>query len=571
MRKYIEDKSIDLVYLDPPFNSNADYNILFREQSGALSSSQIKAFGDTWHWSEESAKAYEEVTSHESQLKNAMEAFYTMLKPSDMLAYLSMMAPRLQEIHRVLKPTGSAYLHVDPTASHYLKLLMDSIFGPENFRNEIVWRNTNFHKSINKYGCVHQTLLFYSKDKDMYFKCGKGPYTKEFVEKNFNEVDERGRYSPYNLKAAGLRSGNSGKSWRGVDPSSTGNHWAIREYSVKKYHELTGDDLDKYANPQEKLDKLEEAGLIHWGKNIPRYKYYLDDADGLDYQDIWAYTSGTTGCVYGDNTAVIDQDVKWLTTYDKERLGFPTQKPLGLLKRIIKSSCPPNGIVLDPFCGCGTTVAAAQELGVKWIGIDITYLAIYVIEKRLCEMTGKVDTPESQAIYDIAGLPESLNDAKRLADLNRFDFQYWIIGLIGADPMPEKRGKDRGIDGIITFRDELGAERIRTKKCIISVKSGHVKSGDIRDLRGTMEREGAVLGRLITLEPPTKDMLTEAATSGFYSSPIYGRFPVIEIYTVKDILDKKELRIPHREGSLLTKTAAFISRRKGGTQARLKI
>lgn len=498
-----------------------------------------------------------------------------MLKPSDMLAYLAMMAPRLVEIHRVLKPTGSVYLHVDPTASHYLKLLMDSVFGPENFRNEIIWRNTNYHKSINKYGNIHQVLLFYSKSKDMYFNCGRGPYNTEYIKDYFKENDERGRFRPHDLRADGLRSGDSGKPWRDYDPSNTGCHWGVRGYSKWKYKELTGEVIPEDINTQEKLDKLDEADLIWWGKKgtakAPQYKIYLKDALGVEYQDIWAYTPGTKGCVYGNDKLGIDEDVKWLTSSDKERLGYPTQKPVGLLKRIINGSCPPDGVVLDPFCGCGTTVAAAQELGIKWVGIDITYLAIYVIEKRLREMTGRVDTTAENASYNIDGLPESLNDARRLAELNRFDFQYWIIGLIGADPMPPKKGKDKGIDGVITFRDELGANNIRTKKCLISVKSGHVKSGDIRDLRGTMKREGAVLGRLVTLEPPTKDMKTEALTDGFYDSPIYGRFPVIEIYTVKDILDKKELRIPHRESSILTKTATFTPRQKSGKQSRLKV
>ena len=340
LQDHIPDESVDLIYLDPPFNSNATYNVLFQEKSGENSVAQITAFEDTWHWGLESEKVYEElVTKGPKRLADLLQAFRTFLGSNDMLAYLTMMAIRLVELHRVLKPTGSIYLHCDPTASHYLKLLIDSVFGPQHFRNEIIWRRTGSNNNAKRFGPLHQIIFFYVKTDEAPFYQPKGPYTKDYIEDFFTEEDERGTYQSVALTGPGRRTGDSGLAWRGYDPTSVGRHWQPASYLYAKYRELTGEDLAQYPL-LERLDKFDEVELIHWGSrgSVPRYKFYLSDAPGVPLQDIWAYQPGTKGCVYGNPEVGIDQDVKWLSTKDKERLGYPTQKPEGILERIIRGS-----------------------------------------------------------------------------------------------------------------------------------------------------------------------------------------------------------------------------------------
>jgi len=512
LRRYIEDESIDLVYLDPPFKSSQNYNVLFEEKNGSKSMAQIKAFEDTWHWSQEAESTYHDIVVGGRKISEVVQAFRDFLGENDMMAYLVMMTPRLIELYRVLKSTGSIYLHCDSVASHYLKILMDAIFGPTNFRNEIIWRRTAYNKSTKRYGPIHQTILFYGKTSDIHFSPQTTPYTKDYVEKYFTQKDDRGRYQSVALTGPGIRTGPSGQSWRGYNPTAVGRHWQPSSYLYDKYKELTGEDLSNYPF-LERLDKLDEVGLIHWGEksSVPRYKYYLSDAPGVPYQDIWAYQPGTDGCIYDNPDIGIDEDVKWLSTQDKERLGYPTQKPEGILERIIKSSCPENGIVLDPFCGCGTTIAVAQKLNRRWIGIDITHLAISLIKHRLndsFELEEKKD-------YNVIGEPTTLSGAKELAKQDPYQFQWWALGLLKARPVEQKKGADKGIDGRLYFFEKPTDNK--PKQIIFSVKSGHVNVSQIRDLRGVVEREKVVIGVFITLNEPTKPMIKEAATAGFYA------------------------------------------------------
>jgi len=569
LQDYVDDELIDLIYLDPPFNSDQDYNVLFAEKNGKNSQSQIKAFEDTWKWGIEAEEAYTETVEQGGRLSQTIRAFRDFLGENDMMAYLSMMAPRLQELHRVLKPTGSIYLHCDPTASHYLKILMDAIFEPINFRNEIIWRSTSNNKSVSKYGTIYQTILFYSKSNQIYFSPQKAPYTKDYILQYFTGEDERGVYRLHDLTGPGIRHGDSGKSWGEYDPTSVGRHWQPASYLYKKYTELTGDDLANYPL-NERLDKLNGINLIGWSDNgYPSYKSYLSDAPGVAYQDVWAYQPGTKGCVYGDDNLCIDQDVKWLSSGDKERLGYPTQKPEGLLERIIKSSCPEGGIVLDPFCGCGTTIAAAHKLGRNWIGIDITYLAISLIKNRMCSTFGDNINFKKGVI----GEPVSLADAESLAKQDPYQFQWWALGKVGARPVEQKKGADKGIDGRIIFFEHKGQKK--PQHIIFSVKSGKTDVGDIRDLRGVLDREKAAIGVLLTLQKPTRPMIKEASSAGFYSfSGIKSEnYPKIQILTIKELLDDRTIKCPpylHAGGNVTHKQAQKFELPKGRRSKQMK-
>jgi len=500
LRDYIPDESVDLVYLDPPFNSNRSYNVLFKQEGGAESEAQLAAFEDTWHWNNTTAALFHEMMATAPANVAAMVgALRGFIGENQMMAYLVMMAARLVELHRVLKPTGSLYLHCDPTASHYLKIVMDAIFGVQNFQNEIVWKRTSAHSSAKKYGPVHDVILFYSKSPSFSWIPQHQPFSDSYLESHYRSKNEQGRtYTLSDLTAMGTRKGSSGQPWRGFDPNSKGNHW---KFTV------------------ERLDELDAEGRIYWPKKDggwPRYIRYLDEVKGIPIQDVW-------------------MDIDPINAQAAERLGYPTQKPVALLERIIQASSNPGDVVLDPFCGCGTTIAAAQKLGRRWIGIDITQLSIALQKNRL-------DTAFPGLQYRVIGEPTSFDDARRLAHEDRFQFQWWALSLIHARPFggetgskTGKKGADKGIDGIITFVDDNSG---KVKRVIVQVKSGKVSSADIRNLVGTIEREGAAIGVFLTLAEPTRDMRTEAATAGFYHAPVWDRnYPRIQLLTVQGLLD----------------------------------
>jgi DNA modification methylase len=377
------DETVDLVYLDPPFNSGQNYSLLFKARNGARSAERVPAFEDTWRWDAAAAAAFHETVETGGRVGDALLAFRQFLGESDLLAYLSMMAPRLVELRRVLKSTGSIYLHCDPTASHYLKMLMDAIFGSENFRNEIIWRRTGAHGPRRSFGPIHDTLLFYSKSSDYFFQVVKRPYMKGHVASRYALEPETGRYKFTSggnvLTGASATGGESGRPWRGFDPSAKNRHWAIPGFLAEQMPaEFAA--LGVLA----KLDALYAAGLVEIrpGAAWPTPVRYLGDEDGHPFGDIWAYQPYTEGAVHGTQEG-IDADVAWMGPTDPERLGYQTQKPLGLLARIIGSSCPPNGLVLDPFCGCGTALVAAQAGARRWIGIDKNHAAIGLVKERL--------------------------------------------------------------------------------------------------------------------------------------------------------------------------------------------
>ena len=396
LRGTIADESVDLIYLDPPFNSQATYNVLFRGASGAQSRAQIEAFDDTCHWGDEAELAFDGVmTGHNSDAAEMLRSMRAFLKENDMMAYLSMMAVRLLELHRVLKPTGSIYLHCDPTASHYLKILMDAIFGVVNYLNEITWKRTTAHSDAKQgrkgFGNVNDILLYYSKSESFKFNPQYAAYTRDYIDAKYPHTDSGGRrYGLGDMTGpGGAAKGNPSYEVMGVR-----RHW---RYSQANMNELIAQGRIVQPSPGA----------------VPRYKRYLDEMFGIPMQNLW-------------------DDIPPINSQAQERLGYPTQKPQALLERILTASSNEGDVVLDPFCGCGTTIHAAQKLKRQWIGIDITHLAISLIEKRLKDAFPGI-------IYEIHGTPKDLEGARHLAARDRYQFQWWAVSLVNAIPFAGKK------------------------------------------------------------------------------------------------------------------------------------
>ncbi|HEV8415675.1 MAG TPA: DNA methyltransferase [Bryobacteraceae bacterium] len=518
LRKHIDSGSVDLVYLDPPFNSNATYNVLFKEKDGTRAASQLQAFEDTWEWDGRAAATFHDVVEHgQPRVSQALQAFRTLIPDSNMLAYLAMMAPRLTELHRVLRPTGSIYLHCDPTASHYLKLLMDAVFGPENFRNEITWKRSSAHSDAKQgrraFGNVADILLYYTKTDDYVFNTQYTPYSEEYLRTTYNNSDPDGRI----WKSSDLT---------GPGGAAKGNP----EYEflgVTRFWRFTKDNMQR----------LLKQGRIYQSKPgaVPRMKHYLDEMPGVPLQNIW-------------------DDIGPIPAQAAERLGYPTQKPEVLLERIIKTSSSEGDIVLDAFCGCGTAIAAAEGLGRKWIGIDVTQAAIVVIkQQRLSKI--------APSTYEVIGEPVTVPDAEALAVQDPYQFQWWAVGKLSAHPIDRKKGRDRGIDGRLDFHDD----HRDTKHVIISVKAGHLLPQYVRELRGVIERENAQIGVLISREKPTQSMKAEAASAGFYVSPWRSKkYPRIQLVTIADLFSSHPIEMPAPEIS------ENISYRKGPKKERAR-
>jgi site-specific DNA-methyltransferase (adenine-specific) len=555
LRESIKDESVDLIYLDPPFNSNATYNVLFKTPKGHQSEAQIEAFDDTWHWGPHAEAAFTDVmTQGNTDVAEVLRALRSVLGENDMMAYLAMMTVRLIELHRVLKPTGSLYLHCDPTASHYLKIVLDQVFGAENFRNEIVWRRTGSHNARRSYGPIHDTILFYSKGNEYTFNIVRRPYMLGHVERRYiRDVSGRLKFNTGGniLTGAGSTGGESGATWKGFDPGAKGRHWAIPGYLAEQMP-ATFEGLGVIA----KLNALYEKGLIEikTGAAWPTPVKYLEQGDGSPIQDIWAAQPYTEGTVYGGynekgepyaSDEVIDADVAWLGPTDPERLGYPTQKPQGLLERIIASSSNEGDLVLDPFCGCGTAVHAAQALRRNWIGIDITHLAVSLIEKRMRDAFPAIK-------FEVHGTPKDLDGARDLAIRDKYQFQWWACSLVNAQPYQgKKKGADTGIDGLIYFQDD---DKV-PKKIVVSVKGGeNVSVAMVRDFAHVIDREKAAIGLFVTLTDPTKNMVTEGVGEGYYTSPLSGaKFPKLQVLTIAGLLSGQEqAKYPRMDAGGLT-------------------
>lgn len=551
LRERTRDNTVDLVYLDPPFNSDATYNILFKTPARRDSEAQTQAFIDSWEWGPSADDAMKDIMRIGGPCAGLVNALYQFMGQSDLMAYLAMMTVRLIELKRVMKPTGSIYLHCDPTAGHYLKIILDAIFGGGKFRSEIVWRRSNAHNKLSKqYGPIHDVILFFTKSDQFHFQPGRTPYMAQYLAKEFRYEDERGRYRVNEIMGPGRRDGDSGMPWRGYNPSARNRHWAISD-ALKR--EIGADQ--KRMNTIEQLEALAAAGNIVFSRtNRPKYKQY--PGEGILYQDIWAFQPGTEGVLY-DAPHGIDQDVKYLDSED-ERIGYPTQKPLGLLRRIVHSSSKEGDVVLDPFCGCGTAIHAAEDLRRQWIGIDVAHAAIQIVEDRLRKHFPTMGV-------DIQGRPESVEDAVALFNISAFQFQGWAAWLAGGQPRGAgeevKRGADRGVDGELYFK----LDATRNGKAVISVKGGvNINPAMVREIEGTRAARGADLGLFVCLRPPTREMQRAADEVGTYRTN-FGNFPRVQIRTIAELLAGNQFSTPPLYD---TQTAAEAMRRSERTTRR---
>lgn len=510
----IGNEAVNLIYLDPPFNSKATYNILYKSPVGA--DSQRKAFEDTWRWEDGAEAAMDAVRISDVRIFRVLQALQGFLSQSDLMAYLAMMTVRLVEMRRVLKPTGSLFLHCDPTASHYLKAILDALFGGENFRNEIIWLRSRNPKGSQhagkKFSPSTDTILYYSKSVDAPFfeDAVRLPLSEEELLEKYSREDEHGRYADGPI----LRSASMGVrpnlvyEYRGFTPPAYG--WRVE---------------------RAKLREIDEAGNLAWSKSgAPRRKLRPADDRGDPVTSFWG-------------------DIPPVNSQAEERIGYPTQKPRALLERIICATTSPGDTVLDPFCGCGTAVHAAERLGRKWIGIDITYLAIQVIEDR-------IKTWLPQAVYEVEGIPKDVFAARQLARLDPHLFQEWAVSKVGGQS--RGRGRDKGIDGEIAFLQ--GAKTYGLG--IVSVKGGkHVGPDAIRVLKSVVAREDADIGVFVCLDEPTQDMRTEAALGGRVELP-GGSRPKIQIVTVDALIAGPNLGILTELNAVRVSQEANVSRRK---------
>ena len=509
LREHVATESVDLIYLDPPFNSSATYNVLFNEKSGEESAAHITAFEDTWQWSLESEAVYKEIVeTGPRKLADLIQALRSFLGQNDMMAYLVMMAVRLVELHRVLKQTGSIYLHCDPTASHYLKLVMDAVFGTEYFRNEIIWRRADPKgHAFTRFPSTHDVIFSYARGASPTWHTQYKGYEPGYLKSHYSSVEEGTgrRYTLSDCTNPNRDRPNLTYNWRGVTKV-----WRWTKEKMQQLHD--------------------EGRLVYTKSGAPRYKRYLDEMPGAVLTTIW-------------------EDIPFINSQAQERLGYPTQKPEALLERIINASSNEGDIVLDPFCGCGTAIAVAERLGRRWIGIDITYLAVNLVQRRLRD-----HHPDDLGAYEIVGAPADLASAEKLKEISPHQFEWWAVDLVNARPAKDhKKGADSGIDGYINFFDDTSGH---AKKVIVQVKSGYIGVNHVRDLKGVLAREKAAIGALITLREPTKPMLVEAASAGFYETEDPSekvikmqpgsakRYPRLQILTVAELLAGKKIEYP---------------------------
>lgn len=509
LRQEIADQSVDLVYLDPPFNSKETYNVLYKSPVGG--DAQLKAFEDTWRWEDGASKALDDLSKIDVTAFNVLRSLQLFLGRSDMMAYLAMMAVRLVELRRVLKASGSLYLHCDPTAGHYLKVLMDAIFSGQGFVNHITWKRSHAHsdgkQGSKHYGRVSDTLLFYARSPERVWNPQYTPYSQDYIDRDYRRIDEAGRrYRLSDMSGpGGAANGNPLYAVMGVS-----RHW---RYSKERMDDLIAEGRVVQTRPGA----------------VPQLKRYLDEMPGVPAQEIWT-------------------DIPVINNRSKEHLGYPTQKPIALLERIIRTSSNPGDLILDPFCGCGTAIHAAQLLERDWVGIDVAYPAIQVIEDRF-----KTWLPAAR--YQVRGIPSDELSARKLAERDPYVFQQWAVGKVGGQS--RRKGADGGIDGEIAFltgHQEYG-------RAIVSVKAGkHVNPDMVRSLKGVMQREGADMGIFICLDEPTKEVRSEAHSAGRIDLPS-GNRPRLQIVSAKDLVGKLDLGILQLNTITAAQAARAVSRK----------
>lgn len=503
----IPNASVELVYLDPPFNSARNYNVIFAHgDTHADVGAQIEAFTDTWTWTPATEQEYGEYVGGglPNAVADALTAFRTLLGENDALAYLVNMAPRLVQLRRILKPNGSLWLHCDPVMSHYLKVMLDAIFDARNFRNEIIWLRTAAKGyQTRRLPSNHDVLLVYTGGgADPIWNTDSGfiPYDHDDLDAKtagkYNLHDEEGRLYRYTSL---------------IGPNEPRPNLTYDFLGVTRRWRWTKDRMTK---------AYEEGLVVQTGPGrVPQFKRYLDEQRGKPLSDVWA-------------------DIPPLNSRAAERLGYPTQKPLALLERILRLATNEGDVVLDPFAGCGTTIDAAQNLGRRWIGMDITYIAVDLIEKRLLHTHG----PDVKTNYDVRGIPHDAAAALALFDRNPFDFERWAVSQVNAQPN-EKQVGDKGIDGVARF--QLGTTN-EFGRILVSVKGGkQLNPAMVRDLRGTIERQKAEMGVLITQYPPTPGMVDEVNHSGNYVHPANSQaFPRLQIITTAELMAGKKPQLP---------------------------
>lgn len=520
--------SVDLIYLDPPFNSKQTYNLMYKSLTGKPVPEQAEAFFDTWELDAEKEAIARSmpILMREHGVDDAYVDFWRMWMHAlrdtqpQLLAYLIYMVQRLLYMKSLLRPTGSIYLHCDPTASHYIKVMMDAIFGHANFRNEIIWKRTGSHGGSKRWGPVHDTILFYTASDRYTWNRVFQKYDDKYLTDFYRFTDEKGRYRLVTLTGAGVRTGDSGQPWRGVNPTDSGRHWAVPKAALENAYPER--DLGALST-QDKLDLLDEAGLIYWPSrgSVPQQKRYEDENPGVNIQDIIT-------------------DIGPIASQSKERLGYPTQKPIALLDRIIQASSNKGDVVFDPFCGCGTTIYSAVQNDRQWIGCDIAILSVRLVRDMLSERYRLVEGHD----FEVRGIPVSVEQAEDLFHRDPYQFQHWFVERVGGFPT-QKKVADRGVDGKIYLETRDGFKEI-----VLSVKGGTIRPTDIRDLRGVLERESnAVMAGFLTLREPTKAMRDEATQAGVFEYAGIA-YPRIQLLTVADVLqDKKEFRSPTKVGA----------------------
>ena len=507
LRESVPDESVDLVYIDPPFNSKRDYNIFFDDKE--IQTQRI-AFEDTW--------TLKNITDSLAELHTLKtDNLYYLLLTYQKVAphafpYLTMMSLRILELHRVLKPTGSFYLHCDPTMSHYLKTACDIIFNVKNYRNEIVWKRTSAHNDPGRFGANIDIILFYTKTEKWKWNDIFILHDEKYLSR-FKNQDSDGRlWQDDNLSAKGLSGGGYEYEYKGAK-----SLWRV---------------------PLETMKRLDDEGRLHFtNKSGIRLKRYLDENKGTVLQALW-------------------DDISPINSQAKERLGYPTQKPKALLERIIKASSNEGDTVLDGFCGCGTTVDAAESLHRNWIGIDISPIAISLIKRRLKDTYG-----EHLNKFEVRGTPTDEQSAIALWQQNPNAFQdWWLTEFEVFSTTFGTKGADKGIDGIAQYlRNPYNVPNTKAKKqkggstfageegvirTAFQVKGGvNIQSKDIDALLGAMDKHKCELGVFLTIAEPTKPMLETIAGAGFVEIA-EGNFPRLQMLTLKDYFKNKKLKLP---------------------------
>jgi site-specific DNA-methyltransferase (adenine-specific) len=486
---------IDLIYIDPPFNSKRNYNILFEDliqtkENGEKTTALKEAFSDTWSNTSLSHELEEMKSFSDLKLYKFLTGNRDIFSDGQM-SYLTMMAHRLYYMHKILKDTGSIYLHCDPTMSHYLKIVMDIIFGVKNFRNEISWKRSQpkSHTKINFPNCRDIILRYAKSDKAIFNKI-YGEYNPEYIRKFYKYTDPNGRR--YRLGDL-------------TNPNKNRPNLTYEFLGITRVWRWT----------KERMEKAYKDGIVIQNESgaVPQLKRYLDELKGQPISNSW-------------------DDIEHLHGSNIEFLGYPTQKPLALLERIIKASSNEGDIVADFFCGCGTSITVAEKFKRRWLGVDINHLAIGLIEERRLKPL--------KAKYQLMGFPQDQAQAEKLAREKPFEFEQWVVEYIFKGHCTRKT-RDGGFDGHIAFND--GDQK---KLCLLEVKGGKCTVKNVREFDNVIQTQKADMGFFICFEKQrTSEMIKHCDKQGYVEMQdnlFSGTIPKLSIITIEDILSKRYLQ-----------------------------